>query len=109
MNAVAVNPQGNFFSNAVMDPVLLHAALYLVALDYNMKTGVADSLESLYHGGEAVRAINEQLLGERYTDATMAAVALMANKEVTASTSQTVCIHRLTQILIEPRWKLSSC
>ena len=85
MNSVAVNPDGDFFSHARTDQALLHSLLYLVALHHDLKLGVTDSSESLYHGGEAFRMINQRLQDGIFSDMTVAAVAMLVTKEVTLS------------------------
>ena len=84
MNSVAINAEGDFFKHAKTDPALLHAILYLVALHYDLKYGILDSPESLYHGGEAFRMINERLshVDAEFSDMTIAAVAMLVTKEV---------------------------
>jgi hypothetical protein len=82
MNSVAINPDGDFFSHARTDPALLHSILHLVALHYNLKRGVSDSPESLYHGGEAFRLISQRLQDGIFSDMTIAAVAMLVTKEV---------------------------
>lgn len=61
---------------------LFHAILYLVALDFNLRRGFNDDMGCLYHSAEAFRLINEQIRKGIYEDATVAAVALVAAKEV---------------------------
>jgi hypothetical protein len=84
MNSVAVNAEGDFFSYVKTDPALFHSILYLVALHYNLKHGVADSVECVYHGSEAFRIVNQRLVEESdgFSDTTIAAVAMLSNKEV---------------------------
>lgn len=82
MNSIAVNPDGDFFSHAKTDPALLHSILYLVALHHDLKTGVSDSSECLYHGKEAFRLINQRLQDGVFCDMTIAAVAMLVTKEV---------------------------
>lgn len=84
MNSIAVNPEGDFFSHAARDPALFHSILYLVALNYDLKMGLKDSPECLYHGGLALKIINERLSikQEDLNYATIAAVAILATKEV---------------------------
>jgi hypothetical protein len=89
MNSVAINPDGDFFPHARTDPALLHSVLYLVALHHDLKLGVSDSSECLYHGGEAFRVINQRLQDGDFSDMTIAAVAMLVTKEVSSSTSQT--------------------
>lgn len=85
MNSVAINPEGDFFSYARTDPALLHSILYLVALHHDLQLGVSDSYESLYHGGEAFRVINQRLQDGVFSDMTIAAVAMLVTKEVRSS------------------------
>ncbi len=84
MNSVAVNAEGDFFSYVKSDPALFHSILYLVALNYDLKTGVRDSPICLFHGGEAFRIINERIADSNgaYNDQTISAVAMLVNKEV---------------------------
>lgn len=84
MNSIAVNSEGNFFSFVKTDPTLFHSILYLVAAHYNLKYGLLDSLECLYHGSEAFRLINQRLDDNEggFSDMTLAAVAMLSNKEV---------------------------
>ncbi|KAH8687443.1 hypothetical protein BGZ60DRAFT_393600 [Tricladium varicosporioides] len=82
MNSVAINPEGNFFMYIREDPALLHSLLYLVTVHHDLQLGISDSQESLYHGGEAFRVISTRLRKkEALTDMTIAAVAMLANKE----------------------------
>lgn len=83
MNSIAINAEGDFFSYIKADPALFHSILHLVALHSNLKSGLQDSPACLYHGSEAFRVINERL-GDpsgTYSDATIAAVAMLVNKE----------------------------
>lgn len=83
MNSVAINPTGDFFSIARADEAILHSVLFLVALHRDLKRGISGSRDSLHHGGEAFRIINERLqANERFSDGTIAAVAMLASKEV---------------------------
>ena len=82
MNSVAINPDGDFFSHARSDPALLHSILYLVALHHDLQLGISDSVECLYHGGEAFRVINQRLQDGVFCDMTIAAVAMLVTKEV---------------------------
>jgi hypothetical protein len=87
MNSVAINPTGDFFSIARADEAMLHSVLFLVALHRDLKRGISGSRDSLHHGGEAFRIINERLqANEGFSDGTIAAVAMLANKEVGAAT-----------------------
>ena len=84
MNSVAINAEGDFFSHVKTDPALFHSILYLVALHFDLKYGLKDSPATLYHGGEAFRMINERLGNAEagFSDMTIAAVAMLVNKEV---------------------------
>lgn len=92
MNSIAINAEGNFFSFVRTDPALFHAILYLVALHSDLRHGLADSPACLYHGSEAFRLINERLSGPDavFSDATIAAVAMLVNKEVCFSACKCV-------------------
>lgn len=69
------------------DDALFHSILYLVALHRDMRYGLSESSVSLYHGGEAFRIINERLRnGLVFDDVTIAAVAMLVNKEVSFHT-----------------------
>ncbi|KAF4628236.1 hypothetical protein G7Y89_g9915 [Cudoniella acicularis] len=82
MNSVAINPEGKFFSNVKEDPALFHSLLYLVTLHHDLHLGISESRESLYHGGEAFKIINERLRNDQtFSVQTITAVALLANKE----------------------------
>lgn len=82
MNSIAVNADGSFFTLARSDPALLYSVLHLVALHHDLKSGISESPHTLYHGGEAFRIINERLRNEKeFSDMTIAAVAMLANKE----------------------------
>jgi hypothetical protein len=87
MNIVALNFQEHCLSNAIADSALLHAILYIVATEYDLKRGESDSALSIHHGGEAVRAINMQLNNGVLADTTVAAVAILATREVCRITS----------------------
>ncbi|KAM5529740.1 hypothetical protein FOXYSP1_17584 [Fusarium oxysporum f. sp. phaseoli] len=73
MNMVALDFKDDCLSNAIADPALLHAVLYIVASDYDLKQGEPESALSKYHGGEAVRLINKHLDGV-LTDTIVAAM-----------------------------------
>ncbi|KAG4431745.1 hypothetical protein IFR05_012779 [Cadophora sp. M221] len=83
MNSIAINAEGDFFSYIKTDPTLFHSILYLVALHSDLKSGLQDSPACLYHGSEAFRVINERLGDSSgvFSDATIAAVAMLVNKE----------------------------
>jgi len=101
MNSVAINPTGDFFSIARADEAILHSVLFLVALHRDLKRGISDSRDSLHHGGEAFRIINERLQGnESFSDGTIAAVAMLANKEVGAP-KRAFLISHLNRLPIE--------
>ena len=82
MNSIAINPKGDFFSQARTDPVILHSILHLVALHHDLRLKIIDSPESLYHGSEAFKMINERLEYGIFTDMTIAAVGMLVTKEV---------------------------
>jgi hypothetical protein len=82
MNSVAINPEGDFFAQARTDAAVLHSILYLVALHRDLKLGISDSPESLYHGSEAFKIINTRLQEGVFSDKTIAAVAMLVTKEV---------------------------
>jgi hypothetical protein len=84
MNSVAINTEGDFFSYVKIDPALFHSILYMVALHYDLRNGVQDSAVCLYHGGEAIRTVNERLADVNgvFSDQTLGAVAMLVNKEV---------------------------
>lgn len=82
MNMVALDFKDDCLSNAIADPTLLHAVLYIVATDYDPKRGEHESALSKYHGGEAVRLINKHLHDGVLTDTMVAAIAIMATREV---------------------------
>lgn len=84
MNSVAINPEGTLFSQAKTDPAILHSILYLVSLHLNYAVGMTDSPESLYHGGEAFKLINQRIQQGVFSDTTIAAVAMLVTKEVLA-------------------------
>lgn len=85
-NSIAVNPEGDFFHHASADSAMLHAILYLVALHRDVEFGVEDSVETLYHGRETFRIINARLkeMPNGADDATIAAVSMLANREVSS-------------------------
>lgn len=88
MNSVAINAESNFFSFVKIDPALFHSILYLVALHRDIWYGLVDSPICLYHGSEAFRIINDRLQKSVvFDDATIAAVAMLVNKEVSSGTS----------------------
>ncbi|KAI5460609.1 hypothetical protein BGZ63DRAFT_249206 [Mariannaea sp. PMI_226] len=93
MNIVALNFQEHCLSNAITDSALLHAILYIVATDYDLKRGESDSALSIHHGGEAVRAINMQLNNGLLADTTVAAVAILATRENLSGRFQLANIH----------------
>lgn len=81
MNIAALNFKNDCLSNAVSDPALLHAILYIVATDYDLHQGVFDSALTVHHGGEAIRLVNKQLNSGDLTDTLAAAVAIIATRE----------------------------
>lgn len=81
MNTVALG-LGHCMDVAVSDLALFHAVLYLVALDYNLKRGETDDLGCLYHNVEACRLISQRIQQGIFTDTTIAAIAIIATKEV---------------------------
>ena len=88
MNSIAINAEGDFFSHVKSDPALFHSILYLVALHSDLKYGLIDSPVCLYHGSKAFGLINERLAsGVVFSDATIAAVAMLVNKEASALVS----------------------
>ncbi|KAH7116388.1 hypothetical protein EDB81DRAFT_701995 [Dactylonectria macrodidyma] len=93
MNIVALNFQEHCLSNAIANSALLHAILYIVATDYDLKRGESDSALSIHHGGEAVRAINMQLNNGVLADTTVAAVAILATRENLNGRFQLANIH----------------
>jgi len=105
MNSIAINAEGNFFSFVKTDPALFHSILYLVALHYNLKRGLLDSPECLYHGSEAFKLINRRLDGPHatFSDMTLAAVAMLANKEVSLISDIS---KNVTNILTELGWQI---
>lgn len=68
--------------DARADLALFHSILYIVALDYDSSHGLENSCGCLFHSVEAFGAINRRLRDGTYTDITIAAVALIAAKEV---------------------------
>jgi hypothetical protein len=76
-----MNPDGGFFSQARCDPAVLHCLFYLVALSFNLRNGVSDSPESLYHGSQAFKIINDRIETGNFTDMTLGAVAMLVTKE----------------------------
>lgn len=64
------------------DPALFHSILYVVSLVYNLTENPKDKSGSLFHSIEAFRAINDQLEKGTFANTTIAAVALLATKEV---------------------------
>lgn len=85
MNMAALNFQNDCLTNAISDPALLHAILYIVATDYDLHQGVFDSALTIHHGGEAIRLVNKQLYSGELTDTLAAAVAIIATREVSHS------------------------
>lgn len=108
MNSVAINPTGDFFSIARADEAILHSVLFLVALHRDLKRGISGSQDSLHHGGEAFRIINERLqANEGFSDATIAAVAMLASKEAGAAT-RTFLMPRPNNLVTESERELPS-
>ncbi|KAH8807599.1 hypothetical protein F5884DRAFT_789665 [Xylogone sp. PMI_703] len=78
------------------DPAWLNATLSLIALYLDLSLGRQISAECLYHRGEALRLVNERLAnnsGGTYDVATIAAVALLANFDITIGALDNAAIH----------------
>src|SRR5271170_1342296 len=90
MNSVAVNPEGSWLSFALTDAALLHATLSLVAYHYDITHGRDESLDCLYHKGEAIKKMNQRLGDShwQFSDTTIATVSLFANIEVYTISTQ---------------------
>jgi hypothetical protein len=109
LNSHAINPDGNFFGHARADPAMLHSVLYLVALHRDLKYRISGPRDGLHHGAEAFRIINERLqANESFSDMTIAAVAMLANKEVsTHYLHLSLSTHDTHDVAIEYERKLS--
>ncbi|KAM3066818.1 hypothetical protein ACMFMG_011889 [Clarireedia jacksonii] len=94
-NSIAINSDGTFFSTAAADAAMLHSILYLIALHYDIKRGMAESHESLHHGGEALSIINKRLRDSEtdIRDSTISSVALLVNKENLAGKYDVAVVH----------------
>jgi hypothetical protein len=82
MNSPAVNFPRDCFLDSEPDLAWFHSILYIVSADYDVKRGATDSPLSLHHGSEAYRYINVELQEAFVRDTTVAAVALLASREV---------------------------
>ncbi|KAL7785903.1 hypothetical protein V8C37DRAFT_393128 [Trichoderma ceciliae] len=93
VNCIALNLTSDCWYYVREELALFHAVLYLVALDHNMKYGLADSPGSLYHGREAFRLINEGLQEGVLRDTLIAAVSLVVSRENLAGKFDQAKIH----------------
>jgi hypothetical protein len=83
MNMAALAFPNDCLSNAVTDLALLHAILYIVSTDLDIKRGILDSALSVHHGAEAMRLVNKYLNRTgSLPDTIIAAVAIIATREV---------------------------
>lgn len=90
MNMVALSFPADCLSNAITDLALLHAVLYIVSTDLDIKRGISDSALSVHHGTEAMRLINKHLDGRgSLPDTIIAAVAIIATREACLTMSPT--------------------
>ncbi|MCJ1385104.1 hypothetical protein MMC17_008223 [Xylographa soralifera] len=94
-NSLAINPEGKWFPYAAGDAALLHATFFLVALHRDLQLGTELSSQCLYHRGEVIRTVNGRIgpPEREISDATIGAVAFLANFETMNGTVQASRVH----------------
>ncbi|RFU28170.1 hypothetical protein B7463_g8173, partial [Scytalidium lignicola] len=93
---LAFDSRSELIQQSATDPAWLNATLSLIALYFDLSLGRDVSPECLYHKGEALRLANERLApsaGQSYSVATIAAVALLANFDITIGSLHNAAIH----------------
>ena len=88
-NSLAVNPDGRWLSVAATDPALLHAQLSLVVQHQALSRGTSFPELYYYHRGMAIGIVTSRLAHpvEAIRDATIGAVALLSNSDVSGISS----------------------
>lgn len=104
MNLIALNFEDNCFFQAASDPAMLHAILYIVATEYDLRRGLPNSNLSSQHAIKAIQSINKKIESGIVTDSTAAAVSLLATRE--ACNSRFIFFLRRT--LIESVHRIST-
>ena len=86
-NSLAVNPEGQWMSTAISDPVMFHSTLCLVALHKTQASDGPQARSYLWHRGEAIHRISQNLAdpGQATSDATIGAVALLSASDNSVS------------------------
>lgn len=83
MNLCALNVrQSDFFPSHPAEAGKFHALLYLVAFDYALQGGATNEELALYQANKAYKLVSRCICDKNFSDATIAAVALIATKEV---------------------------
>ncbi|KAK5056213.1 hypothetical protein LTR84_012766 [Exophiala bonariae] len=82
-NSYACNPEGLWFSTALMDTAILHATLALVAIHWRDTASTDTSKLYLKHRGEAMNIIVRRLsvADQAVSEATIGAVALLSSSD----------------------------
>ena len=86
-NSLAANPEGQWMSTAISDPVMFYATLCLVALHKTQASDGPQASSYLWHRGEAIHRISQNLADPRQatSDATIGAVAILSASDNSVS------------------------
>jgi hypothetical protein len=84
-NSFALNPEGNWFDFVRKDAITVHAHLAVISPLRNITLGIADETDAQLFRAQTIHEINLRLAKERdsrLSEALIAAVALIVNREV---------------------------